>query len=652
MLIQGVRRALFSLLCVGLFSGALQAEYRLWKAANGGFSAEAEFVGLKDANTVTLKMKAGGFLKDIPLGVLSTSDQQFIRTATGGGASVADAAPVAKAPTKGAAAALEKEALTTDTAKEAAGLYRIFLAEPGISSDDRIAATARQPYWEDLAAKNFVRLGTKWVPFEDAQKLRKQAAKLIQQSAELLRLNQDQMAHAKLKEASAIDPGGISADFIIGVVYALALRNYSKSSEHFEIALRRDPGNVALLNNLALTEIRTGEPRGAIMHWRKALSISTDQAVVHNIGRLIDQAGRGSVRNVPKSSIAELTAVYSDLLASGKVKGADKARGWQYMLVPIKSPEELEAQEETANSAPPEPGPDDQKLPGVIAGSGTGFVVAKNYILTNRHVAAEGIAFQIQDPVDRNKFHVATRKAVSTEADLAILHCPTLEAPPLSIEPKLPGRGTDVMLFGFPVSDMLGSSLKATRGALVSPPDPKINGMMLYDATSNPGNSGGPLCNAQGAVIGIHCAGMRFSSNYAAGLPIDTAMAFMKANIPDFEAQAPGTAVLPWPEVDQKVSPSTVLILIRMRTYNLGLAQRVGKDFLEDRWCNTCNGFGKVKCPVNNCGQGTVPSIQVRNLGDRVESVPIRVPCNNCGGDGAVTCRACGGGKLDSTIGR
>ena len=57
----------------------------------------------------------------------------------------------------------------------------------------------------------------------------------------------------------------------------------------------------------------------------------------------------------------------------------------------------------------------------------------------------------------------------------------------------------DVTALGFPAADMLGDDLKATNGNVSSIADKHF---LQYTAPTNPGNSGGPLLNENGLVVG------------------------------------------------------------------------------------------------------------------------------------------------------
>ena len=139
-------------------------------------------------------------------------------------------------------------------------------------------------------------------------------------------------------------------------------------------------------------------------------------------------------------------------------------------------------------------------------GSGTGFVVAREHVLTNRHVATlenrTPAVLRVIDPATGLP-RDAEVIALAGDRDLALLRVPGLNAPPVPLETRPPRRGEDVMILGYPESGVLGTGLKATRGIITALPDAAVSGMLLFDAVANPGNSGGPVCTERGTVCGV-----------------------------------------------------------------------------------------------------------------------------------------------------
>ena len=147
-------------------------------------------------------------------------------------------------------------------------------------------------------------------------------------------------------------------------------------------------------------------------------------------------------------------------------------------------------------------------------GSGSGFVIAPGYVVTNWHVVSE-----MAEPVvvfgNRQGMHAQVADA-DQEKDIAILK---LESDPgrpaVILSPKNFAKKTEaVWALGFPVAaeqDFIDiksalSEVDISRGSIRRMVKKANSGIDLYetDASINPGNSGGPLANRCGEVIGIN----------------------------------------------------------------------------------------------------------------------------------------------------
>jgi len=112
-------------------------------------------------------------------------------------------------------------------------------------------------------------------------------------------------------------------------------------------------------------------------------------------------------------------------------------------------------------------------------GRGTGFVIHKNFVLTNRHVVvddslgrADVVHLSIPSGPRKTDEMRAEIVAVAGEHDLAILRCDELTLPAVPLSAELPRLGTEVMALGYPMADLLGKSLKVTRGSISALPEP------------------------------------------------------------------------------------------------------------------------------------------------------------------------------------
>jgi S1-C subfamily serine protease len=152
-----------------------------------------------------------------------------------------------------------------------------------------------------------------------------------------------------------------------------------------------------------------------------------------------------------------------------------------------------------AAAAPPPP----PAVPGRLA-TGTGFVVARDRVMTNRHVV-EGCGAVTLRTADGRELH-ATLPPLRSDPrrDLALLAVPGDPGPALAFRPGPPRRGEGVVTYGFPLAGLLSSGPTLTTGevsALSGLADDQAQ--MQISAPVQPGSSGGPLLDRRGQVVGV-----------------------------------------------------------------------------------------------------------------------------------------------------
>lgn len=153
-----------------------------------------------------------------------------------------------------------------------------------------------------------------------------------------------------------------------------------------------------------------------------------------------------------------------------------------------------------------------------MGGTGTGWVVSKDRILTNAHVVSNARFLTLEKERDPKKY-IAVVEHIAHDCDLAVLK---VQDPafftgtvPLDLG-ALPEIETEVSVYGYPIG---GERLSVTRG-IVSRIDfrPYAHSgidshlTIQIDAAINPGNSGGPVLQ-NGKVVGVAFQG--FSGDVA-----------------------------------------------------------------------------------------------------------------------------------------
>lgn len=135
------------------------------------------------------------------------------------------------------------------------------------------------------------------------------------------------------------------------------------------------------------------------------------------------------------------------------------------------------------------------------AGTGTGFVIANGLLVTNRHVVEAAQTITARN--DETNVYPAEVLRIDDTLDLAVLRIPGLELPvPAFASSTTVEIGDELLALGYPLG---ATRLTASRGILSTTRN--TGGRLLQtDAALNPGNSGGPLVNNCGAVIGMNTA--------------------------------------------------------------------------------------------------------------------------------------------------
>ncbi len=159
-------------------------------------------------------------------------------------------------------------------------------------------------------------------------------------------------------------------------------------------------------------------------------------------------------------------------------------------------------------------------------GAGSGVVVTPDgYILTNEHVVQKVQDARVAFVDGRSVPAVVVGRDPST--DLAVLRAQAASLPYATLSAAASPRvGQLVVAVGNPlgfestvsagVISALGRSLRSRHGRL-------IEGIVQHTAALNPGNSGGPLVDARGRVVGVNTAIIAMAQGIGFAVPATTA---------------------------------------------------------------------------------------------------------------------------------
>jgi tetratricopeptide (TPR) repeat protein len=165
---------------------------------------------------------------------------------------------------------------------------------------------------------------------------------------------------------------------------------------------------------------------------------------------------------------------------------------------------------------------------------GSGFFIAYDRVVTNRHVIEKSVRAEIH-LLNGRKFEVKSILAVDAESDLAILQVdvPQSMVSPLPIERNAPQEGESVLVIGNPfglegsVSNGIVSAVREISG---------YGKIIQITAAISPGSSGSPVVNMRGQVIGVATLQAAEGQNINFAVPSERILQLKTASPQNFAA--------------------------------------------------------------------------------------------------------------------
>lgn len=240
----------------------------------------------------------------------------------------------------------------------------------------------------------------------------------------------------------------------------------------------------------------------------------TDWQFMTAVNKVVDERPRGP----SIESIAYATVIRAVVRVDGFEEGTEDPAGAKPQSQPAENPTEGKVQEDFHER---------------FTAVGTGVIIDdQGTILTNLHVAgaARKLRVQFWDGTESEAVIIGAR----ADSDLAIIRPLNL---PDELEPATLASsaglapGDPVVAVGFPFGIGPSASAGVVSGlgrVLADDGKPKLQNLIQFDAAANPGNSGGPLVNADGEVVGIVTAilnpsGLRTFAGIGFAVPIENA---------------------------------------------------------------------------------------------------------------------------------
>jgi S1-C subfamily serine protease len=430
---------------------------------------------------------------------------------------------------------------------EAVTLWQTFL-EGNPSADDAAIAQTELDHWKDLDHQNAEKINGKWIGGAERQKLLYHVHDLIEEADKDFESHQELTATDKLQEAVKLYPKNFAANFTLGY-FLLQRHHLDDALAALQTAQSLRPNNAEVLTNLAIAQNFKRQYQDSVLSAYKAAQAKDTKEIVQNLVNAISYAPPGMREN--NTTIRPAMEAAHELAAKYGISGP--ATEWTYVPLPREA-DQGEVGPKTA-----------------LLGNGSGFIISPDgFIITNRHVAKAGGLLSVR--LSDNTEHKAKVIFIDDEQDLALIK---IENPkPLPFvkfsDVEEPDPGAVCTALGFPLGTVMSFSLQITPGTVSSVID-SDSANVVVTCKVNPGNSGGPLVDKYGRVMGIitqKTFSGTYIESYGKAIAVGRVHKFLdkcREKFPDVPAATVATThgdAMETEAIYKAISPATVLVVI------------------------------------------------------------------------------------------
>jgi hypothetical protein len=244
------------------------------------------------------------------------------------------------------------------------------------------------------------------------------------------------------------------------------------------------------------------------------------------------------------------------------------------------------------------------------------------------------------------------------DAEIAALHVPGIDKPPVVIAEAPAKPGTKCELLGFVRGrELVRRGVQRNAGRVESPAAIGGRGLQTISAAVRGGNRGGPVVDENRRVIGI-AFDNRPDGKLNGGLmqSANTVRAWFYKHVQTASLRDSADESTSKSGVQDSVVP--IFVWGQRKTQTTLFSEMAdsgssGESFvIRDRWCIACQGTSVLGCPNPRCARGTVTKKQRVLLnrdplsGNLYGTRSVRAECPTCDGAGGKRCPFCKGGRL------